>query len=178
MPLHQANRHRDWLSYVRARLCKYLSDSHMCVSSIDHGDAQLVVSRRANRPAPELEAIIGYFVNPVALRTQIEGSCTFRQAVQRVRETVVGAQANAEVSPLLWSMYDGLCQSRRQALRARVTASWALKPSRVKSFCTPRECARLLLPKQVLLRSERTSAVSVIACKRSVGQCKESWPHI
>ena len=59
---------------------------------------------RANRPAPELEAIIGYFVNPVALRTQIDGSCTFREAVQRVRETVVGAQANAEVCPLVNSI--------------------------------------------------------------------------
>ena len=54
--------------------------------------------RRANRPAPELEAIIGYFVNPVALRTQLEGSLTFREALQRVRDTVVGAQANAEVT--------------------------------------------------------------------------------
>lgn len=53
---------------------------------------------RANRPAPELEAIIGYFVNPVALRTQLEGSLTFREALQRVRDTVVGAQANAEVA--------------------------------------------------------------------------------
>lgn len=54
--------------------------------------------RRANRPAPELEAIIGYFVNPVALRTQLEGGLTFREALQRVRDTVVGAQANAEVA--------------------------------------------------------------------------------
>lgn len=54
--------------------------------------------RRANRPAPELEAIIGYFVNPVALRTQLEGGLTFREALQRVRDTVVGAQANAEVT--------------------------------------------------------------------------------
>lgn len=53
--------------------------------------------RRANRPAPELEAIIGYFINPVVLRTQLEGSLTFREAMHRVRNTVVGAQANAEV---------------------------------------------------------------------------------
>ena len=53
--------------------------------------------RRANRPAPELEAIIGYFINPVVLRTQLEGSLTFREAMHRVRDTVVGAQANAEV---------------------------------------------------------------------------------
>ena len=53
---------------------------------------------RANRPAPELEAIIGYFINPVVLRTQLEGSLTFREAMHRVRDTVVGAQANAEVS--------------------------------------------------------------------------------
>ena len=39
---------------------------------------------------------MGYFLNPVALRTQLSSSMTFRQLVQRVRSTVVGAQANSE----------------------------------------------------------------------------------
>lgn len=52
---------------------------------------------RANRPAPELEALIGYFINPVALRTHLEGSLSFQQIVQRVKNTVVGAQGNSEV---------------------------------------------------------------------------------
>ena len=39
---------------------------------------------------------MGYFLNPVALRTQLSGSLTFRQLVQRVRGTLVGAQANSE----------------------------------------------------------------------------------
>ena len=55
---------------------------------------------RANRPAPELEALIGYFINPVALRTQLHGGLSFRQVVSCVRDTVVGAQGNAEVQPL------------------------------------------------------------------------------
>ena len=56
------------------------------------------INCRASRPAPELEALIGYFINPVALRTQLSGSMTFRELVKRVRKTVVGAQAHAEAS--------------------------------------------------------------------------------
>lgn len=37
-------------------------------------------------------------MNPVALRTQLSGSLTFREMVKRVRQTVVNAQANAEAS--------------------------------------------------------------------------------
>ena len=58
-------------------------------------------SDRANRPAPELEALIGYFINPVALRTQLHGGLSFQQVVSRVRDTVVGAQGHAEVEPCL-----------------------------------------------------------------------------
>ena len=39
---------------------------------------------------------MGYFLNPVALRTQLSSSMTFRELVQRVRSTLVGAQANSE----------------------------------------------------------------------------------
>jgi len=63
--------------------------------------ASVLTRRRANRPAPELETLIGYFLNPVALRTQLSGSLTFREVVKRVRQTVVNAQANAEASLLV-----------------------------------------------------------------------------
>lgn len=56
----------------------------------------LTLECRANRATPELEALVGYFLNPVALRTQLSGGATFRQLVQRVRGTLVGAQANSE----------------------------------------------------------------------------------
>ena len=52
---------------------------------------------------------MGYFLNPVALRTQLSGSMTFRQLVQRVRGTLVGAQANSEAHALP-------CARRRTAL--------------------------------------------------------------
>ena len=78
--------------------CRTRRDTGLQVRMVSSDDKEHGLLCRANRPAPELEAIIGYFVNPVALRTQLEGSLTFREALQRVRDTVVGAQANAEVA--------------------------------------------------------------------------------
>ena len=46
---------------------------------------------------------MGYFLNPVALRTQLSSSMTFRELVQRVRSTLVGAQANSEARACLAS---------------------------------------------------------------------------
>lgn len=80
--------------------------------------ASVLTRRRANRPAPELETLIGYFLNPVALRTQLSGSLTFREVVKRVRQTVVNAQANAEASLLVVHyMLHYLCASTYSKLR-------------------------------------------------------------
>jgi non-ribosomal peptide synthetase component F/thioesterase domain-containing protein len=51
----------------------------------------------AGRPRVELEALIGMFINPLVLRTNLGGNPTFRQLLSRVRETVLGAFANQEV---------------------------------------------------------------------------------
>jgi non-ribosomal peptide synthetase component F len=44
-----------------------------------------------NRGRPETQCLIGCFVNPVVLRTKLDGDPTFREALSRVRETVLGA---------------------------------------------------------------------------------------
>ena len=45
----------------------------------------------ANRQRPELEGLIGFFVNTLAIRTDLSGSPTFRVLLRRVKETCLAA---------------------------------------------------------------------------------------
>ena len=51
----------------------------------------------SGRDRAELEDIIGFFVNTVALRTKVAGQRTFRELLSRVRATVLDAFAHQEV---------------------------------------------------------------------------------
>ena len=51
----------------------------------------------ANRPRPELEGLIGLFVNTVVLRTDAGGDPTFAGLLGRARETVLSAFAHQEL---------------------------------------------------------------------------------
>jgi amino acid adenylation domain-containing protein len=51
----------------------------------------------AGRTRPETEALIGVFLNTVALRDDLSGDPTFRDILTRVRSTVLGALANQDV---------------------------------------------------------------------------------
>ena len=51
----------------------------------------------AGRKWPEVEAVAGDFVNPVALRIDLSGNPSFRQLVARVREVVVNAISHDEI---------------------------------------------------------------------------------
>ncbi|HVR97040.1 MAG TPA: condensation domain-containing protein, partial [Thermoanaerobaculia bacterium] len=57
----------------------------------------LVGSPTAGRRAAGLAGLVGYFVQPVALRTDLSGEPGFRQVVARVRATVAGALEHAEL---------------------------------------------------------------------------------
>jgi amino acid adenylation domain-containing protein len=48
----------------------------------------------ANRGRAELEGLIGFFANTLALRVRVEGDITFRELLGRVRNVAVGAFAN------------------------------------------------------------------------------------
>lgn len=51
----------------------------------------------ANRNRMELEDIVGYFANTIAIRAKVDGDPTFRELLRDVRQTVVGALRHQEV---------------------------------------------------------------------------------
>jgi amino acid adenylation domain-containing protein len=51
----------------------------------------------AGRERQELEGVIGFFANTLAMRADLSGAPSFRQLVGRVRETALGAYAHAEL---------------------------------------------------------------------------------
>ncbi|HET7230144.1 MAG TPA: condensation domain-containing protein, partial [Longimicrobium sp.] len=62
------------------------------------GQGDLVVGTPvANRGRHETEGVVGFFANTLALRTDLSGDPTFREALRRVRDTAVGAYAHEEL---------------------------------------------------------------------------------
>ncbi|HEX4215168.1 MAG TPA: amino acid adenylation domain-containing protein [Candidatus Dormibacteraeota bacterium] len=62
------------------------------------GQEDLVVGTvTSGRRRPELEGLLGYFLNSLALRSDLSGDPTFRELMLRVRDTTLAALANDEV---------------------------------------------------------------------------------
>jgi amino acid adenylation domain-containing protein len=60
-------------------------------------DDIIVGSPISNRPRSETEKLIGFFLNNLALRTDLSGDPTFREVLSRVRRTALDAYANQDV---------------------------------------------------------------------------------
>src|ERR1043165_1122839 len=57
----------------------------------------LVGTPVANRNRVEIEPLMGFFVNTLVLRTRVDGDWSFRELLQQVRETMLGAQGHQEL---------------------------------------------------------------------------------
>ena len=71
----------------------------------------IVGSPAAARTGLQWKDVVGYFANPLPLRSQLAGNPTFEEAIGRARETVAGALANQDYP--LARLQDAILEGRR-----------------------------------------------------------------
>ncbi|WP_246113331.1 condensation domain-containing protein, partial [Segetibacter aerophilus] len=74
------------LSAFKVLLYRYSGQEDVCVGT-----------SIAGRPQAELEGLIGFFVNTLALRSNVSGKISFNNLLQQVRQTMLEAYGNQEV---------------------------------------------------------------------------------
>src|SRR5262249_29975040 len=75
----------------------FLAAYKLLLSRYSHQEDIVVGTPVAGRDRSELEGVIGLFVNSLAFRINLSGGPTFRELLQRVRETTLGAYAHQEL---------------------------------------------------------------------------------
>ncbi|MBC7878685.1 MAG: amino acid adenylation domain-containing protein [Anaerolineales bacterium] len=68
----------------------------------------IVGSVTAGRSHSELADLVGYFINPIALRADFSGNPTFNEVLQRVRQTALGVFEHQDYPPALLAKRMGL----------------------------------------------------------------------
>ncbi len=74
------------LTVFKVLLYRYTGQEDICVGT-----------SIAARPQREVEDLIGFFVNTLALRSQVDGNQTFRELLQQVKQTTLDAYAHQDV---------------------------------------------------------------------------------
>ncbi|HEY0739193.1 MAG TPA: amino acid adenylation domain-containing protein, partial [Herpetosiphonaceae bacterium] len=74
-----------------------LATFNVLLARYTHQSDIVVGSPIANRTQDDLEGLIGFFANTLALRTDLSGQPSFRDLLGRVRETALGAYAHQEL---------------------------------------------------------------------------------
>jgi amino acid adenylation domain-containing protein len=81
----------------QATLSMVFLAAYQCVLARYTGQDDIVVAMGvAGRARVELEPVVGFFVNTLALRTRFDGEPSFAGVLARVREAMLGAMANAD----------------------------------------------------------------------------------
>ena len=82
----------------RATLFQLLLAAFKAVLARHAGQTDIVVGAPiANRTRPEIEGLIGFFVNSLVLRTDMSGDPSFDQIVERVRQTTIAAYEHQDL---------------------------------------------------------------------------------
>jgi amino acid adenylation domain-containing protein len=80
---HGATHFMIFLAALKILLSKYSGEEDICIGSIVAG-----------RVLPELEPLIGYFANTLAIRSDLRGNPTINEIIQRVKASTIGAFEN------------------------------------------------------------------------------------
>ena len=89
----------NWLGREHgATLFMTLLAGFQALLSRSSGQDDVVVGTAvANRAHPDLENVIGFFLNTLPLRTRLSGDPSFTEILARVKETALGAYANQDM---------------------------------------------------------------------------------
>jgi len=98
-------------------------------------DEVVVGSPVGNRPRPELEGLVGFFANTVALRTRLSGDPTFREVLRRVRETTLDAYEHQEAP--FETLVEALQPERSLGQNPLFQAFFALQNTSAGTLCLP-----------------------------------------
>jgi amino acid adenylation domain-containing protein len=83
---HGCTLYMTLLAAFKVLLYRYSGQEDICVGT-----------SIAGRPQKELEGLIGFFVNTLALRDEVRGEMTFQELLGEVRNTMLGAYGHQEV---------------------------------------------------------------------------------
>jgi amino acid adenylation domain-containing protein len=98
IPAEKLNAVKELARQEGATLFMTLMALYQVLLSKYSGEEQIVVGTDlANRTMPETERMIGFFINLLAVRTDLSGNPTFRQLLGRVRDSLLESYAHQEV---------------------------------------------------------------------------------